>query len=111
MDLIEQEVGGVTVLAVRGRVDSTNSTDFGDRLGTLYAISGRRLLLDLQHLEYISSAGFRALLIAARRAGQNGGKLALCGLSGKVRDLFDLGGFLDSFLIQASREEGISKLA
>lgn len=111
MDLIEQDVGGVTVLAVKGRVDSTNSADFSSKLGALYATPGRRLLLDLQQLEYISSAGFRALLIAARHASQSGGKLALCGLSGKLRDLFDLGGFLDNFLIQSSREEGISKLA
>jgi anti-anti-sigma regulatory factor len=35
-----------------------------------------------------------ALLIAARHASQSSGRLALCGLSGKVRDLFDPGGFL-----------------
>lgn len=111
MDLIEQEVDGVTVLAVRGRVDSTNAAEFGAKLGTLYATAGRRLLLDLQQLDYISSAGFRALLIAARHAGRNGGRLALCGLNSKVRDLFDLGGFLDNFQIRATREDGISNLA
>lgn len=110
MDLIEQEVAGVTVLTVKGRVDSTNSTDFSGRLSELFATPGRRLLLELQHLEYISSAGFRSLLIAARHAGKNDGKFALCGLSGKLRDLFDLGGFLDNFLIHATRDEGISKL-
>lgn len=48
------------------------------------------------------------LLIAAKRADQSTGKLVFCGVSGKVRHLFDLGGFLDLFSITATREDGIA---
>jgi len=34
----------------------------------------------------------------------------LCGVSGKVRQLFDIGGFLDLFSITTSREEGIASV-
>lgn len=111
MDIQELESGKVTALTINGRIDSSNAIDFGNKLRALYATPGRRILLDLQQLEYISSAGFRTLLIALRRATDTGGRLALSGLTSRVRDLFDLGGFLDHFTITPTREEGIASLA
>ena len=111
MDIQEAEEGRVTVIAVNGRIDSSNAIDFGNRLRALYAAPGRRILLDLQQLEYISSAGFRTLLIAVRRAAETGGMLTLCGLTERVRGLFDMGGFLNTFAIKPTRQDGLSSLA
>ena len=108
MDIQEAVNGKVTVLAVSGRIDSSNAVDFGNRLRALFAAPGRRLLLDFQRLEYISSAGFRVLLLAGRRAEESTSRFVLCGVSGKVRQLFDLGSFLDLFTIVPSRDEGIA---
>jgi len=108
MDLKEDQVQGVTVLQVKGRLDSTTSPALGERLSGILDAGKARLLVDFSQLEYISSAGFRVLLQAAKRADQNAAKLVLCGVSGKVRQLFDLGGFLDLFSITATRDEGIT---
>jgi anti-anti-sigma factor len=73
--------------------------------------SGRaRLVVDLRHIAYISSAGFRALLLAGRLADETNCKLALCGLTSEVQRLFDLGSFTDLFVIYPSRDESVSKL-
>jgi len=111
MEVQEAESGKVTVLSIKGRIDSTNAIDLGNKLRALYTAPGRRLLLDLQELEYISSAGFRTLLIALRRAADTGGRLALCSLTSRVRDLFEMGGFLDNFAIRGSRDEGVTSLS
>jgi anti-sigma B factor antagonist len=108
MDLKEEKVGSVTVVEVKGRLDSTTSPMLGERLTAILGAAKARVLVDFSQLEYISSAGFRVLLQAAKRADQNTAKLVLCGVSGKVRQLFDLGGFLDLFSIAATREEGIT---
>lgn len=108
MDLREDAAGDVAILEVKGRIDSTSAPALGERLTALLAGSGRRLVLDLAQLEYISSAGFRILLLAAKRADEAGSRFVLCGISGKVRQLFDLGGFLDLFGISATRDEGIA---
>ena len=108
MDLREVDDGGVLILEVKGRIDSTTAPTLGERLAALLTGPDRRLVLDLGQLEYISSAGFRILLLAAKRADEGGSRLVLCGISGKVRQLFDLGGFLDLFGISGSREEGIA---
>jgi anti-anti-sigma factor len=108
MDLREDAAGEVRILEVSGRVDSNTAPTLGERLSGSLGVPQTRLVLDFRQIEYISSAGFRILLLAARRAEEVGSRLVLCGLSGKVRQLFDLGGFLDIFTISASREEAIA---
>ena len=108
MDLREEKVSGVTVVEVKGRVDSTTAPALEERLIASVAAPKVRVLLDLGQLEYISSAGFRILLLAAKRADEAGSRFVLCGVSGKVRQLFDMGGFLDLFTIVGSREDGIA---
>lgn len=108
MDLREEKVGGVSVVEVKGRIDSTTAPVLGERLTANLEAPKVRVVLDLSRLEYISSAGFRILLLAAKRAEEAGSRFVLCGVSGKVRQLFDVGGFLDLFVILASREEGIA---
>ena len=108
MDLREEQVGGVTIVQVKGRLDSTTSPMLGERLTAVLGAAKSRVLVDFSQLDYISSAGFRVLLQAAKRADENAAKLVLCGVSGKTRQLFDLGGFLDLFSITATREEGIT---
>ncbi len=108
MDLREEQVGGVTVVQVKGRLDSTTSPVLGERLTQMLGAAKARIVVDFSQLEYISSAGFRVLLQAAKRADENAARLVLCGVSGKVRQLFDLGGFLDLFSIAATRDEGIA---
>lgn len=108
MDLRDEKVGGATVVEVKGRIDSTTAPALGERLTTNLEAPKVRLVLDLSRLEYISSAGFRVLLLAAKRAEEAGSRFVLCGVSGKVRQLFDIGGFLDLFVISGSRDEGIA---
>ena len=108
MELHEEQVGGVTALAVRGRLDSTTAPVFGQKLDAIVVTPQSRLIVDFGSLEYMSSAGFRVLLVAAKRAEEVGSRLVLCGLSAKVRQLFDLGGFLDLFTIVRSRDDAIA---
>lgn len=108
MELKEERAGSVTVLEVKGRIDSTSAPTLGERLTTMLDAANVRLVVDFSQLDYISSAGFRVLLLAAKRADQTTSKLVLCGISGKVRQLFDLGGFLDLFAIAGTREEGVT---
>jgi anti-anti-sigma factor len=110
MELSETSDGVVTIVAVKGRLDSVSAPALGERLSGTLTAPGRRLLIEFSQLEYISSAGFRVLLIAAKRASETGGQIVLAGISSKVQQLFDLGGFLDLFRICTSRAEGVAAL-
>ncbi len=51
-------------------------------------VDARRVVVDLQHIVYISSVAFRPLLHLLRTLKEKGGQLVLCGLSKVVGDVF-----------------------
>jgi anti-anti-sigma factor len=110
LEMNDSTEGAVTIMALKGRLDSVSAPSLGERLTAALGSPSQRLLIELSQLEYISSAGFRVLLLAARRATETEGKVVLCGVTGKVQQLFDLGGFLDFFRICSSRDEGVAAL-
>ena len=110
MKLVEAVAEDVTIVEAYGRIDSTTAREFGDRLVSLVQAGRGSLVVDLKNIAYISSAGFRALLIANRAAAGKQGKLALCGVIGEVKRLFDIGAFTNEFLICQTQADGIGKL-
>ena len=110
MKVREEREGEVVVLEPEGRIDSTTAPVLGQRLTAVLGTGGTKIVLDFRSLEYISSAGFRVLLLAAKQAESVGSRLVLCGVAGKVRQLFDLAGFLDLLPLYGSREESVAGL-
>ena len=72
---------------IAGRVDSNNATEFASQLEKLPA--DQQLVLDLEGLEYISSAGLRVIL----RLRKEHADLELKNLSSEVYEIFDMTGF------------------
>jgi anti-anti-sigma factor len=110
MDVIEQAAGTITIVEPRGRIDSAAAREFGACLARLLNDGRHQLVIDLKSISYISSAGFRQLLIADRSTRQKNGKLALCGIAGEIKRLFDIGAFDDLFVIYPTREESITRM-
>jgi len=109
MELVESKSHGVMIVEPHGRMDSTTAKPFGDRIVELIRSGSHHMLIDLQHILYISSAGFRSLLIARKLIDDTQGKLVLCGMSAELKRLFEIGRFMEHFLVCATRDEGISK--
>jgi anti-anti-sigma factor len=103
--------GRVCVMALSGRIDSTNAEALMTRLKGVLSDAEQPVLVDLARVIYLTSAAFRALLVATHEAERRDVPFALCGASAQVRELFEMGGLLDAFTIYASREDAIGKLA
>ena len=99
---------GVCVVALAGRVDSTNANELMARLSGLISAGEKSIVVDLGTVLYLTSAAFRALLVATDQAERNAAQFALCSLAGHVRELFEMGGMLELFTIHASRQEAIA---
>jgi anti-anti-sigma factor len=110
LKLVERVIENVTVLETYGRLDSTTAKELGERLMALVQVGQSATLVDLKNTAYMSSAGFHVLLIANRVAAEKRGKLALCGVIGQVRRLFEIGGFTEQFLIFQTQADGIGQL-
>lgn len=110
MEVTETQVDGTLVIAPRGRLDSNTAPEFEQRL--LQSLTGKpRLVLDLAGLDYISSAGLRVLLMAAKKVKQGQGRLALCELQAPIREIFEISGFLSILDVRATRAEALAELA
>lgn len=110
MEIKATPLEDITAVTVAGRVDSTTADSLTTRLGELVKSGASRLLIDLKEVSYISSAGFRTLLITSRAVAQAKGAMVLCGMSAEMKRLFDLGGFSELFAIASSRDEALTKL-
>ena len=98
-----ERVAGVLIAAPAGRVDSANSADFRAAMESGIPPGERALLLDLQHLSYMSSAGLSVILTVARKFRQTGQTIAMCGLSGPIRSVVSLSGFDKIIPVHESR--------
>jgi stage II sporulation protein AA (anti-sigma F factor antagonist) len=102
--------GNVCIVTLSGRIDSTNANDMMAELTRLISSGEKAILVDLGAVRYLTSAAFRALLVATDEAEQQAAHFALCSLGGHVRELFEMGGLLEVFAIHNSREEALKQL-
>ena len=70
----------------------------------------RKVIVDLAALDYISSIGFRVFLIAAKQLNRDGGVLRICGISGNVKEVFDISGFATVFDIFDNQAAALADL-
>lgn len=108
MNIKEIKSGNATVLIIEGRIDSGTSAILEKKLIAMIETDGvKDIAMDFSSMDYISSAGLRVLLMAAKKAGKLGGKVVLAGLSANVKEVFDISGFSNIFSIYASQDEAI----
>lgn len=74
------------------RLDGLNSGEFGTLLKNLVEAGAHRLILDCGALEYLSSAGVRALLTAHQALNARNGKMALLACRPAVREVLHICG-------------------
>ena len=98
------------MVALGGRIDSTNAEQLMTHLDSLLSSGAKAILLDFSGVIYLTSAAFRALLVATDEAERKAARFVLCSVIGQVRELFEMGGLLDAFTIHGSREEALARL-
>lgn len=109
MEFTGEKSGAFLVLAVSGRMDTLTAPEFEAEVARRMSEGDTRLVLDLAQLAYISSAGLRSILAAAKQLKAKGGDLAFCGLSGLVAEVFAVSGFAKLLPVFATREEALAR--
>jgi len=96
MDLAQQHIAGSIVLSPSGRIDHATAEAFKTALAphvARCAAGHDRLVLDFGAVDYISSAGLRVLMLAAKQAKAQGGVLAVAALQPIVLEIFEISRF------------------
>ncbi len=110
MDIEFETVDGITVATLFGELDSRTAPLVQDKLLDLPSPQAR-VLLEMSGVNYISSAGLRALLMLYRRMANSDGRVALVGLTESIRDVMTVTGFLDFFAAYDTLPEGVAALS
>lgn len=110
MDIIEDKNGAIVLLGLVGRLDSSTSPQMEEKVVGLLTGGAKQLVVNFARLDYISSAGLRVLLMAAKKLKASGGVIALCALKPHIREVFDIAGFTAMFPIHESEALAIRSL-
>jgi anti-sigma B factor antagonist len=93
MELTHEISDGLLVVRPKSRIDSSSAASFEEQCAALIAEGPSRVVVDFAEVNYVSSAGLRAVLIVAKKAKSLGGALTLCGLCGNVKEVMSVSGF------------------
>jgi anti-anti-sigma factor len=110
MEITEHRTTDIVTLSLSGKLDTTTAKAFEEKILAHIESGERRIVIDLAQLDYISSAGLRVFILAAKRLNNANGKMVLCALKDPVKEVFDIAGFTSIFSIHGSHDEAAKNL-
>lgn len=110
MNINIDQVDNIATVSLQGKIDSASADALNVQLKEVVRSGAVRLALDFTNVVYISSSGFRVLLMTARGVERAGGRMVLCSLPKEIQRLFDIAAFTSLFSIFTTRDEAVSKL-
>ena len=108
MQIAKTGTEGLALALPEGRLDSAAAPEVEARLLSLLADVG--VLVDMAEVRFVSSAGLRVLLKAAKAAKATDRAFAVCGLQPPVQEVFEISGFNRIMQTFAGRDEALAAL-
>lgn len=111
MEIIQKEENGIVFVTIKGRLDADSALEAEKTVENVLQGDIDRMLFDLGALDYLSSAGLRVLLSAAKEIKRRDGKIVLCSLTQFVKEIFEVSGFESLIPIADSVDLGVKVLS
>jgi anti-anti-sigma factor len=111
MEINQKQESGIVYITIKGRLDADSATEAERTVNDALGEDANKLLFDLGALDYLSSAGLRVLLSAAKEIRRRDGKIVLCSLTEFVKEIFEVSGFEALIPIENSVDSGIKVLS
>jgi anti-sigma B factor antagonist len=108
MQIATRKVYDVLVVDMGGRLDSHTAGDAGDRIVELVQGEDKRVVLNLEKLDYVSSAGLRVILRGAKLLQGRSGELKICGASPAVGNVLVTSGFDSLIKLYGTEQEAFA---
>ena len=109
MEVIEKKQDGICILGLLGRLDSNTSPEFEKKIFEVIGDGTKSLIVDFESVDYISSAGLRVLLKAAKELKRSDGKIVLCSMKEYIKEVFEIAGFVSLFPIVSSVGDAVEE--
>lgn len=110
MDIQTRKEANSAVITITGRMDAVTAPDFEKSLNQLVSDGTINFVVDFKQLEYISSAGLRALLASAKLLKGKGGQIRFANIAGTAKEVFDISGFCSIFQMHDSVTAALAEI-
>jgi len=108
MNITNKEIGGVSVVALNGRIVlGEESGALREKVKSLLGAGKKRIVLDMSNVAYIDSAGLGILVAAHVSAKKQGAALHLSNLGNKFHDVLQITRLLTVFSVFDTEAEAI----
>lgn len=105
-----EQVGDIEICRISGKLDANTASEVEKKLQDAINSGHKKLVLDLQGLDYLSSAGMRVLLQTYRKIEASHGEMVLTSLNEKVLEIFAIAGLDHFFVLTSTEDEAIKKM-
>lgn len=92
--------GSTAVLTASGKVTVTSAPVLEDAIGKAFGDGVTTVRLEMDDVEYISSAGLRVLVQGTKMAHDRDGELVIVHPTEEVTEVFEMTGLVDVFVIE-----------
>ena len=93
MQIDIRHVDETMVIDMTGRLDSSTSGGANDEMERIAKSGVSKIVLNLDKMEYISSAGLLVILTAAKLLKSSNGEMKICHANGVVKEVLEISGF------------------
>jgi anti-sigma B factor antagonist len=108
MEITTKQLKRVDVVTVSGRVDSATAPELDEVLGSIVDAGRFRICMDLENLDYLSSAGIKVLIATLKTCKRwNRGDLRLASVPSRIAEVLDLAGLTPLFKIYPTLAEAV----
>jgi anti-sigma B factor antagonist len=101
----------IAIISARGFIDTTTAPDLEKRLEEQLALNKYRIIVNLENIDYVSSAGWGVFVSEIREIRENNGDLVLVNMSSDVFDVYELMEFSSILKSFESIEDAILSLS
>jgi anti-anti-sigma factor len=108
MNIVTTVRDSAVIMSIEGRLDGHHAQEAESAFIALTGEGHTRFVFDFTQMQYISSAGLRVVLVAAKKVRTLQGKLVCANMSEQVRDVFEMSGFLSILETAASTDEAMA---
>ena len=109
MEITIHDSNEIKIVKFEGELETNTSHDAEVCLNKLLDEGVKKILIDFEALDYISSAGLRVLLATAQKLQAGNGALRVCNLNETVQEVFDISGFSTILSVFKSESEALDE--
>ncbi len=111
MKVSQHRIGDVTVLELDGGLGYDNYKNFKAEIEPYVSQPGKKLVIDLSKVTYLSSWGIGALLSLSSRVKKNGGRVVFANLHGEISEIIHIMRLNTIFHLFDSVEDAVKALS